>query len=65
MFLHVQGAIKGAVSIDASEKAKEKTESQKRAKNRHPTGWLTCTVAAVGLGVALAGALTFKENFCC
>ncbi len=48
------------MSIDASEKAKEKTESQRRAENRRPTGWLTCTVAAVGLGVALVGALTFK-----
>ncbi|XP_064384396.1 bcl-2-like protein 1 [Halichondria panicea] len=53
------GAIKGAVSIDASEKAKERTENQ-RAENRHPTRWLTCTVAAISLGVALVGALTFK-----
>ena len=47
------------MSIDASEKAKERTENQ-RAENRHPTGWLTCTVAAISLGVALVGALTFK-----
>ncbi|XP_064384398.1 bcl-2-like protein 1 isoform X2 [Halichondria panicea] len=51
------GAIQGAVSIDASEKAKERTENQ-RAENRRPTGWLT--VAAISLGVTLVGALTFK-----
>ena len=45
------------MSIDASEKAKERTENQ-RAENRRPTAWLT--VAAISFGVALVGALTFK-----